>query len=227
MPDQRCPSCRAAFNVARAEDLPKNWAVLDFLQGAQGMPRALGRPPALPSAAKHNYSFFQRVQKTVFYPAFERVPKTVFYLAAGAAAAGGPIPPGVKPDCRHVVSAQTEDARCVLPPTSPTPPHPQHHNGFIYMTAHAHVAKGRVRVQDYDGPESAVVIGDGYEIAPGDASDIEVTNAYPWACLELFFSDGQRANTAMGLKNKIPERSLSHQMDIPRGMAPSFFKLKP
>jgi hypothetical protein len=120
MPDQRFPNCRAAFNVARAEDLPKNLAVLGILQSAQRVPRARDCPPAPPLAAKGKGA---------------RIP------AAAAA-----IPPGVKPDSRHVVSAQTEDSRCVLlpPPHPPTPPHPQLHNGFIYMTARAHVAKSRV-----------------------------------------------------------------------------------
>jgi hypothetical protein len=52
MPDQRCPSCRAPFSVTRAEDMPKNWAVLGILQSIQPVPRARDCPPALPSVAK-------------------------------------------------------------------------------------------------------------------------------------------------------------------------------
>jgi len=95
-----------------------------------------------------------------------------------------------------------------------------HHNGYIYATAHAHKVKSRIRVQDNDGVYSGVVIGDGFEIAPGDASDIEVTNAYPWQCLELFFSDDQRANTALGLKTKQPlgHPSMCCQMNMRPGV---------
>jgi hypothetical protein len=114
----------------------------------------------------------------------------------------------------------------------PPPPPPQHHNGYIYATAHAYKVKSRIRVQDNDGVYSGVVIGDGFEIAPGDASDIEVTNAYPWQCLELFFSDDQRANTALGLKTKQPLGHPScptvfNQMNMRPGMARSFSKRKP
>jgi len=38
VPDQRCPSCRAPFSVARAEDMPKNWAVFSILQRVELVP---------------------------------------------------------------------------------------------------------------------------------------------------------------------------------------------
>ena len=52
IPDQRCPSCRVPFSVARAEDIPKNWAVLGILQSVQPVPRVRDYSPAPPSAAK-------------------------------------------------------------------------------------------------------------------------------------------------------------------------------
>ena len=52
VPDQRCPSCRAPFSVARAEDMPKNWAVVSILQSVQPVPRARDYSPAPPSAAE-------------------------------------------------------------------------------------------------------------------------------------------------------------------------------
>jgi hypothetical protein len=36
----------------------------------------------------------------------------------------------------------------------------------------------------------------GFEVAPGDASDVEVTNAHAWGSSALIFSDGTRAYTA-------------------------------
>jgi hypothetical protein len=42
----------------------------------------------------------------------------------------------------------------------------------------------------------------GFKVAPGDASDIEVTNAHPWACQYLVFSDGRASGTALGLSPK-------------------------
>ncbi len=41
-----------------------------------------------------------------------------------------------------------------------------------------------------------VDIDAGLEVAPGDASDIEVANAHPWGSLTLVFSDGAFAGTA-------------------------------
>ena len=42
-----------------------------------------------------------------------------------------------------------------------------------------------------------VDIDAGFEVAPGDASDIEVTNAHAWGCFNLVFSDGKVACTAL------------------------------
>jgi hypothetical protein len=81
-------------------------------------------------------------------------------------------------------------------PSHPPSPLLQHHNGYIYATSHANIVKSIIRVH----ASGYVVVGDGFEVAPGDASDIEVTNAYPWGCLKLFFSDNHMALTALYLK---------------------------
>jgi hypothetical protein len=79
-----------------------------------------------------------------------------------------------------------------LPPPPPPSP-PQHHNGYIYTTAHAH------KVHDISQPRDghrAVGPSDGFEVAPGDANDIEVANTYPWGCVHLVFSDGSWAGSS-------------------------------
>ena len=81
-------------------------------------------------------------------------------------------------------------------PSPPRPPLLQHHHGYIYATSHAHIVKSIIRVK----ASGYVVVGDGFEVAPGDASDIEVTNTYPWGCLKLYFSDNHMALTALYLK---------------------------
>ena len=42
-----------------------------------------------------------------------------------------------------------------------------------------------------------VDIDAGFEVAPGDASDIEVANAHAWGSDGLIFSDGKRAGSAL------------------------------
>ena len=64
----------------------------------------------------------------------------------------------------------------------------------MYATAHT-------RDVDYwdairDG-KTFVDIDAGLEVAPGDASDIEVANAHPWGSYYLAFSDGAAAATAL------------------------------
>ena len=41
-----------------------------------------------------------------------------------------------------------------------------------------------------------VGIDAGFEVAPGDASDIEVANALAWGSMSLIFSDGTAAASA-------------------------------
>ena len=84
-------------------------------------------------------------------------------------------------------------------PLSPLPPDPspsffpptQRHNGYIYASAHAH-GVNEERIDDGDTP---VDIDAGFEVAPGDASDIQVVNAHPWGCKALLFCDGKAACT--------------------------------
>ena len=75
-----------------------------------------------------------------------------------------------------------------------TPHTPQRHNGYIYAVAHAHDVDCRDDI--YDG-NTFVDIDAGFEVAPGDASDIEVANAHPWGSSWLVFSDGGAAGTAL------------------------------
>ena len=80
------------------------------------------------------------------------------------------------------------------PPNSPLPC--QRHNDYIYATAHIHDVHGCDLIEHDRTP---VVVDPGFEIAPGDASDVEVTNAHAWGSLYLVFSDGQAAATALGI----------------------------
>jgi hypothetical protein len=67
------------------------------------------------------------------------------------------------------------------------------YNGFIYASAHARDIDGRIYIAD--GP-TPVDIPAGFEVAPGDASDIEVAGAHPWGSKCLIFSDGGYACSA-------------------------------
>ena len=77
-----------------------------------------------------------------------------------------------------------------------TPHTPQRHNGYIYAVAHAHDVGCRDLIRD---GSTFVDIDAGLEVAPGDASDIEVANAHPWGSWCLVFSDGARAATALNI----------------------------
>ena len=103
----------------------------------------------------------------------------------------------------HVVSAASQPAASTsalncLAPDSPLPPTPllQRHKGFIYVSAHVRDVDGRTYIWDGDTP---VGIDAGFEVAPGDASDIEVANAHAWGSIALIFSDGTAAGSALGV----------------------------
>ena len=64
----------------------------------------------------------------------------------------------------------------------------------MYASAHVHDVDGQTVIEDGDTP---VDIDAGFEVAPGDASDIEVTNAHAWGSYGLIFSDGARAWSAL------------------------------
>ena len=80
-----------------------------------------------------------------------------------------------------------------------TPYTPQRHNGYIYAVAHTHDVDCRDVILD---GKTVVDIDAGFEVAPGDASDIEVANAHPWGSELLVFSDGTRAFTALNPSGK-------------------------
>ncbi len=87
-----------------------------------------------------------------------------------------------------------------------TPHTPQRHNGYIYAVAHAHDVDCRDVI--YDG-RTFVDIDAGLEVAPGDASDIEVANAHPWGSNYLVFSDGARAGNALNIAKYPSEKGMS------------------
>ena len=74
------------------------------------------------------------------------------------------------------------------------PPLLQRHNGFISASAHVCDVDGQTLIKDGRTP---VAIDAGFEVAPGDASDIEVANAHAWECYCLIFSDGTAAGSAL------------------------------
>jgi hypothetical protein len=86
----------------------------------------------------------------------------------------------------------------VTPPPPSHPPFCQRYKEYIYATAHA------VDVDGWDckpGSKSDDIDAC-FKVAPGDASDIEVTNAHPWSCEYLVFSDGRAAGTALGISGE-------------------------
>jgi hypothetical protein len=100
---------------------------------------------------------------------------------------------------KHVVHTLNPETSNQLPLTMravaylwPSPP-PQHHNGYVYASVHARDINGHERMEDSDSP---VDIDAGFEVAPGNASDIEIVNAHPWGSTALLFSDGTSACTA-------------------------------
>ena len=74
------------------------------------------------------------------------------------------------------------------------PPLLQLYKGFIYTSAHVHDVDGQTIIKDGCTP---VGIDAGFEVAPGDASDIEVANAHAWGSLYLIFSDGRATGSAL------------------------------
>jgi hypothetical protein len=66
----------------------------------------------------------------------------------------------------------------------------------VYATAHVHDVNCRVVLQD---GRTFVDIDAGFEVAPGDASDIQVANAHAWGSRSLVFSDGAEAATALNI----------------------------
>ena len=100
---------------------------------------------------------------------------------------------------KHVVSAAPQPAaptsalKRLAPPPAPLL---QRHKGFIYASAHVHDVDEQTVILDGCTP---VDIDAGFEVAPGDASDVEVANAHAWGSHYLIFSDGAVAGTALNI----------------------------
>ena len=110
--------------------------------------------------------------------------------SAVAASLGRYAAPG-----KHVVSA-AQPSTSALNVSPLTPPLLQLYKGFIYTSAHVHDVDGQDYIHDGCTP---VDIDAGFEVAPGDASDVEVANAHAWGSLCLIFSDGAWAYSALGV----------------------------
>jgi hypothetical protein len=86
---------------------------------------------------------------------------------------------------------------------------PQRHNGYVYAVAHVRDVDCRSELQD---GKTLVDIDAGFEVAPGDASDIEVANAHPWGSTVLVFSDGAHASTALSIAKNPSWRGMSFSL---------------
>ena len=135
-------------------------------------------------------------------------PLTRCLQCAVAASLGRYAAPG-----KHVVSAAPQPAAqtSALKRLVPDPPPPlsplflQRHKGFIYASAHVHDVDGQTVIEDGRTP---VGIDSGFEIAAGDASDIEVANAHAWGRLSLIFSDGTAAGSALHIAKWGPSHTV-------------------
>jgi hypothetical protein len=100
---------------------------------------------------------------------------------------------------KHVVSAAPQPAASTsaLKRLTPDPPSIlQRHKGFIYASAHVRDVDGQTVIEDGHTP---VGIDAGFEVAPGDRSDVQVANAHAWGSMSLIFSDGTLAGSALGI----------------------------
>jgi hypothetical protein len=79
----------------------------------------------------------------------------------------------------------------------------QHHKGFIYASAHVHDVDGRTVI--YHG-YTPIDIDAGFEVAPGDAGDVEVANAHAWGSEKLIFSDGAYTFSALWFDERPSQR---------------------
>ena len=92
-----------------------------------------------------------------------------------------------------------------MPPTPTPPPLLQLYKGFIYATAHLHDVGQTVIL---DG-RTLVGIDAGFEVAPGDASDVEVANAHAWRSVCLIFSDGTWAGSALNIAHNHSNKGIA------------------
>ena len=72
----------------------------------------------------------------------------------------------------------------------------QEHKGYVYVSAHLHDVDSLVQIGDGD---QLVDLHHDFEVAPGDANDIEVVNAHTWGSYGMVFSDGQVAGTSLNI----------------------------
>ena len=82
----------------------------------------------------------------------------------------------------------------------------QRHNGYVYATVHVHDVDGHDYIHD---GETLVDIDAGFEIAPGDANDIQVANAHPWGCDSLVFIDGAVAYSDLLIADHLSDKGMS------------------
>jgi hypothetical protein len=66
--------------------------------------------------------------------------------------------------------------------------------GFIHASAHVHDVDGQTVIEDGETPVGIVA---GFEVAPGDARDIQVANAHAWGSDILIFEDVGWAGSAL------------------------------
>jgi hypothetical protein len=95
---------------------------------------------------------------------------------------------------------QTPDpasALIILITTSPIPPFPQLHGSFYYAVAHARIFDlGSRDYYERDGKRFVRLPSEeGWEVAPEDASDVEVCGLHPWQSNFLVFADSDAAGT--------------------------------
>jgi hypothetical protein len=103
-------------------------------------------------------------------------------------------------------------------PDPPPPPPPiQLHKGFIYATAHVRDVDGQDFIRNGIIRDGSLPVGihAGFEVAPGDASDIEVANAHAWGSLALIFSDGKQAYSALSIAEGEKKRIQYAKHDSP------------
>jgi hypothetical protein len=77
----------------------------------------------------------------------------------------------------------------------------------VYATAHVHDVDCRDIIEDGG---TFVDTDAGFEVAPGDASDIEIANAHAWGSSCLVFNDGAIAATALWIAEIPSSKGMSH-----------------
>ena len=76
----------------------------------------------------------------------------------------------------------------------------------MYATAHVHDVDCHDQAEDGETP---VDIDADFEVAPGDASDVQVANLYGWGCVGLVFGDGLVSDTALDVVGHPPHNGVA------------------